>query len=145
MPHRFVDDAPTADIGFVATGRTLEECFKAAADATLEAMLNNPQSLRLHKRLPLWIEAHAVELALLKMLEEIIFYKDARSLFLKVADVRVAPGDDAEAWRVAATLEGEEIDRERHELAADVKAVTMHRLSVRRTASGWEACVVLDI
>ena len=143
MPYRFVEDAPTADIGFVATGETLEECFTAAAAATLEAMLGNPESLRLKERLPLSVVGDSKEIALLKMLEEMIFYKDARSLFLRIRDVRTEL--EGEACNVQGTLEGERIDPQRHELANDVKAVTMHRLSVRQTVTGWEASVVLDV
>ena len=143
MPYRFVDDAPTADIGFVATGTTLEECFAAAASATLAAMVNNPEALEKRERYPLAIEAESVELALLGMLEEMIFYKDARSLFLSVEDVQVQPRGDR--WTVAGNMTGEAIDPQRHDLAHDVKAVTMHRLNVRQTKSGWEASVVLDV
>lgn len=145
MSHRFADDAPTADIGFVATGATLEECFQSAADATLEAMLVNPDSLLPRQQLPLSVEADSADLALLRLLEELVFYKDARGLFLKASDLRVMPPTDGRGWRVTGNLQGEQIDRQRHELGADVKAVTLHRLSVRRTADGWEAVVVLDV
>jgi SHS2 domain-containing protein len=143
LPYRFVEDAPTADVGFIATGKTLEECFTAAAAATLAAMLGNPESLDREQRLPLSVVGDSKELALLKMLEEMIFYKDARSLFLRICDVRIET--KGESCRVEATLEGERIDPTRHELANDVKAVTMHRLSVRQTGDGWEASVVLDV
>jgi SHS2 domain-containing protein len=145
LPYRFVEDAPTADIGFVASGATLEECFAAAADAMLGAMLNNPDSLRPQEQLALAVEADSVELALVKMLEEIVFYKDARGLFLAAGNLRVKHLEPAGRWTVTGTLRGEPIDPSRHELAHDVKAVTMHRLRVRQTENGWEASVVLDV
>ncbi len=147
MPYHFVDDAPTADIGFVASGKTLEDCFTAAADATLKAMLSNPESLRPAERLPLAVDADSVEMALLRMLEEMIFHKDARGLFLRPGDVRIehTEGGGQERWCVRGTMTGEAIDGQRHDLAGDVKAVTLHQLSVRRTEAGWEARVVLDI
>ena len=42
---------------------------------------------------------------------------------------------------------GEEIDRERHALRNDVKAVTMHMFGVKKKGrrGWWEATVVLDI
>lgn len=144
MPYRFVDDAPTADIGFVATGATLEECFKAAADATLSAMLNNPESLQPRQRYPLAVEADSIELALLKMLEEMIFHKDADGVFLEMTGIEVTD-DVGGGWSVRGTLEGEPIDAGRHELGHDVKAVTMHRLRVEQVDDGWEAAVVLDV
>lgn len=147
MRYRFVDDAPTADLGFVAIGTTLEECFRAAADATLAAMLNNPESLRPMKRVALAVAADSIELALLKTLEELIFHKDARGLFLRLTELTISHttenGEDR--WNASGTLEGEPIDAARHDLANDVKAVTLHQLRVRQTADGWEARVVLDV
>jgi SHS2 domain-containing protein len=142
VPYRFLEDAPTADVGFLASGDTLEECFSAAADATLAVMLGNPASLRPVMERRLHVESDSVDLALLKLLEELIYYKDAQSLFLRVRDVRVR---HAEQWSVEAVAEGETIDAARHQLSADVKAVTLHRLNVQRTNGGWEATVVLDI
>ena len=143
MPYRLLDDAPTADVGFVATGETLAACFRAAADATLEIMLSNPATLRTRERRRLHVESDAVDLALLKLLEELIYYKDAERLFLRVTEVD-AKRTDGE-WVVEASAEGEPIDPSRHQLSGDVKAVTLHQLKVAQTARGWEATVVLDV
>ncbi len=143
MPYQLLEDAPTADVGFVASGATLGECFRAAADATLEVMLVNSGSLRPRERRIVHVEHDGVDLALLNFLEELIYYKDAESLFLRATYVTVTQRGDR--WVVDATVEGEPIDSTRHRLSADVKAVTVHRLKVQRTNSGWEATVVLDI
>ena len=143
MPFRYVEDAPTADVGFVATGKTLEQCIQAAADATLAVMLGNPESLQPTERRALHVESDVVDMALLKLLEELIYYKDAERLFLRVTEVDARQRDGE--WVVEATAEGEPIDPSRHQLSGDVKAVTLHRLKVAQTAQGWEATVVLDV
>ena len=143
MPYRFLEDQFTADIGFVASGRTLDECFAAAAEATLEVMLANPQSLRLRERRTAHVESESLDLALLRFLEEMVYYKDTEQLLLRPSGVVVAQRDGR--WVVDGSLEGEPIDASCHELCADVKAVTLHRLEVRRTNGGWEATVVLDV
>ena len=143
MPYRFLEDQFTADVGFVASGRTLDECFAAAAEATLEVMLANPQSLRPRERRTAHVESESLDLALLRFLEELVYYKDTEQLLLRSTSVAVAQRDGR--WVVDGSLEGEPIDASRHELCADVKAVTLHRLEVRRTNGGWEATVVLDI
>ena len=143
MAYRFLDDAPTADVGFVAAGATLDECFQAAADATLDVMLANPADLRPRERRSVHVENDVLDLALLNFLEELIYYKDAEGLFLRVTGVRVTQRDDR--CIVDGTAEGEAIDPSRHRLSADVKAVTLHRLGVRRVNGGWEATVVLDV
>jgi SHS2 domain-containing protein len=144
VPYRFLDDAPVADVGFVASGGTLDVCFQAAADATLAVMLGNPEALAARQTVHLHVEAESLELALLRFLEEFIYYKDAQGLLLRATAVRVSNGP--RRWQVDATAAGEPIDPSRHLLAADVKAVTLHRLRVSRGDSGaWEATVVLDI
>ena len=143
MAYRFLDDAPTADVGFVAAGATLDECFRAAADATLEVMLANPAVLQLRERRSVHVENDVLDMALLNFLEELIYYKDADGLFLRATSVQVVQRDGR--WIVDGTVEGEAIDPSRHRLAADVKAVTLHRLKVQRVNGGWEATVVLDL
>jgi SHS2 domain-containing protein len=143
VPYRFLEDQFTADVGFVASGRTLDECFAAAAEATLEVMLANPQSLQPRERRAVHVESESLDLALLRFLEELVYYKDTEQLLLRSSAVVVVQRDGR--WVVDGILEGEPIDAGRHELCADVKAVTLHRLEVRRTNGGWEATIVLDI
>ena len=143
MPYRFLEDAFTADVGFVASGATLEECFAAAADATLRVMLDNPASLQLREQRQVRVEDDALDLLLLKFLEELVYLKDAEGLLLRATGVQLTRF--GQRWCVDAVLEGEGIDPARHELSADVKAVTLHQLSVQRKDTGWEATVVLDI
>ena len=143
MPYRFLEDEFTADVGFIASGETLDECFTAAAAATLEVMLANPQSLQPRQRRRVRVESDALDLSLLRFLEELVYLKDAEQLLLRCDSVAVTQQDGQ--WVVDAVLAGETIDPSRHELSADVKAVTLHRLEVRQTNGGWQATVVLDI
>lgn len=143
MPYRFLEDAFTADVGFVACGKTLEECFAAAAEATLEVMLANVGGLQLRLRRRVHVDAEALDLALLRFLEELVYHKDAEQILLRPTSVRITQCDNG--WMVDAILEGEGIDPARHQLSADVKAVTLHRLNVQQRDGGWEATVVLDI
>jgi SHS2 domain-containing protein len=57
--------------------------------------------------------------------------------------VRVTVADHGHA--VHAALKGEAIDPSKHELSADVKAVTLHGLTVEHNATGWRAQVTLDV
>ena len=41
MPYKFLEDIGTADIAFEATGRDLPELFTAAANATMNVMIDN--------------------------------------------------------------------------------------------------------
>ena len=142
-PHEFLEDAPPADVGFRAWGDTLDDCFRAAAEATLASMVANPSSVGRSERREVSVGHGEIELALVAFLEELVYHKDAEGLLLRAAEVHVE--EHHRRWDVRAVLEGERIDPARHDLAGDVKAVTVHRLKVERTAAGWQATVVLDV
>ena len=66
-------------------------------------------------------------------------------LLFKDFKVSISSGKES---RMTCEMRGEEIDRERHSLRNDVKAVTMHMFEVKNPAgrgARWEATVVLDI
>jgi protein archease len=143
MPYEYEEDAFTADIGFKATGRTREELFSAAVDATLNVMVADVEALsgRVQKRIRL--EAASIEMLLFDLLGEVIFHKDAERLLLRVH--RIILSDVPEGMILEAELRGEPIDPGRHLLGVDVKAVTLHCFKVERTTEGWRASVVLDV
>jgi len=74
-------------------------------------------------------------------LTELVVIKDVDSLLFKEFKVIVSTGTNS----VACTMKGETIDRARHSLRNDVKAVTMHMFGIKKKRSGWSATVVLDI
>ena len=43
------------------------------------------------------------------------------------------------------TARGEPFDPAVHTLVHEIKAVTQHELDVRRSATGWEATLIVDI
>ena len=83
------------------------------------------------------------DMLLFELLQELIFYKDAERLLLCVEDVEIGGVEGRFALKAGAV--GEELDPERHDLGADVKAVTLHRYKVEETAGGWTATIILDI
>jgi SHS2 domain-containing protein len=143
MPFEYLEDIATADVAFRAWGTTVEELFIAASDALMNVMVENLDGIEPNERRELVLEAESLEMLLFSLLQEIIFYKDAEQLLLRVAGVRILPrGDQSE---LVAGVAGERIDPAKHELVVDVKAVTFHRYRVGETPQGWEAMVILDI
>ncbi len=142
-PYRFREDIAIADAAFAAWGATIEELFVAAADATTNTMVENLEAIEDRQRRPIRIEEQSADLLLYRLLEELVYLKDVEGLLLRVPVVRIHRGDGALV--LDAEARGEPLDPLRHHLQADVKAVTLHRLRVERTARGWEASVVLDI
>lgn len=142
-PYRYLEEVATADVAFEAWGATREETFLAAADATLNTMVEDIGTVapRVHRQIS--ISADALDLLLFELLQELVYQKDAGRLLLRVRDLRIE--ETVDAYRLRAEGWGETIDPDRHGLLADVKAVTLHRLLVEKTTDGWRAIVVLDV
>jgi len=143
MPYEFVDELTVADIAFRAWGHTLEETFVAAADAVMNAMVEDLDAIQPQDTRILNVEHEALDLLLFNFLQEFVYYKDAEQLLLRVQQLRIAA--DRQPYSLEATAVGECIDPQRHRMRVDVKAVTLHRFSLKQTDSGWEATVILDI
>jgi SHS2 domain-containing protein len=143
MAYRYLEDVAIADAAFEATGETLEELFRSSVDATLGVMVESPESISPRVRRGFTALEDSLDLLLLQILQEIVYYKDAERLFLRCDSARIE--QSGECWKLSAELAGEPIDAIQHEMLADVKAVTLHLLAVERAASGWTARAVLDI
>lgn len=143
MGFEYIDDIATADVAFRAWGKTAEELFAAASDALMNVMVTDLESIVPREKRTIAVKADDYEMLLFELLQELIFYKDAELLLLRVPEVRIGRGDDG--LILTAEALGEEIDVRRHEMGVDVKAVTLHRYRVEKTGNGWEALVILDI
>jgi len=143
MPYRYLDDVATADVAFEARGDTLEEVMVASADATMNVMVDDLDSIADRVRRPIEVQAAEPEMLLYALLEELVYRKDVERLLLRVPSVAIAPREGGLALHAEAY--GEPLDPARHRLRVDVKAVTLHRFVVEHTESGWRATVILDI
>jgi SHS2 domain-containing protein len=142
-PWRCRGDVAIADVAIEAWGTTLDELFVACAEATVSTMAGDPGAIEGRERRAIRLEEKSADLLLYRLLEELVYYKDAEGLLLRIPAVRIHRGDDS--FVLDAEARGEPLDPRRHRLQADVKAVTLHLLRVEETARGWEAFVVLDV
>ncbi len=107
MPYRYLEDIATADIAFEAWGATLEETFVAAADATMNVMVEELDSIAPIQRRTIDVSAEEIDMLLFETLQELIFYKDADTLLLRVSAVRIRKEDDT--FFLSGDAYGEEI------------------------------------
>ena len=143
MPYRFLEDVSIADVAFEAWGDTVEAMFVAAAEATMNVMVADLETVSRKVRRSVRVEADALDLLLFNFLQELIFYKVAEQLLLLPDRVQVHAQQSP--LSASADLSGEKLDTNRHDLIVDVKAVTLHRFQVSKTGRGHEAFVILDI
>jgi len=143
VPYEYLPEGVTSDVTFRARAGDLDALFVAAADATTNVMAASLDAITPVTSIPVTVEAETLDLLLLRFLEELVFHKDADRLLLRATRVRIKDRDTSH--RADAMLAGETIDPARHELAADVKAVTLHGLAVWRDGDEWHAQVTLDV
>jgi SHS2 domain-containing protein len=143
MPYHYLEDIGIADIAFEATGRDLPELFSAAADATMNVMIDNLDAIEARETRHIELSSDEIDMLLFDFLQELIYFKDAERLLLRVRDVRIEERD--RNYFLKAETAGEPLDAARHHQRADVKAVTLHGFSVKKVDDGWQARVLLDI
>jgi len=143
MPYRYLEEIGTADIAFEATGRDLPQLFSDAADATINVMIDNLDAIVRRETRKIELSNDAIDMLLFDFLQELIYFKDAERLLLRVRHVQIHEKD--EKYFLKAETAGEPLDEARHQQRADVKAITLHDFFVEKKNDGWRARVLLDI
>jgi SHS2 domain-containing protein len=143
MSYHYLEEIGTADIAFEATGRDLPELFVAAADATMNVMIDNLDAIESREICQIELSNDNIEMLLFDFLQELIYFKDAKRLLLRAREAHV--DKKGEAYFLKMKVVGEQLDETRHQQRADVKAVTLHGFSVENRDGGWKAKVLLDI
>ena len=143
MPYEYLEEFGTADIAFEATGRDLPELFTAAADATMNVMIENINAIEPRETRRIELKNDEIDMLLFDFLQELIYFKDAERLLLRVREIRIEEKEGT--YSLEATIAGEPLDPGRHQQRADVKAVTLHDFRVEKTEGGWKAAAILDI
>ena len=143
MPFHYLEDVGTADIAFEATGRDLAELFTSAADATINVMIENLDRIEPRETRRIELKNDAIDMLLFDFLQELIYFKDAERLLLRVREMQIEEREGA--YSLTVTTAGEPLDAGRHQQRADVKAVTLHDFHVEKIEGGWKAAAILDI
>jgi SHS2 domain-containing protein len=131
----------TADLGLRVTGADLDDLFRTAAEAVFDTIVANRDEVRVEAIEPIALQADTKADLLVAWLNELIFRSETRHRVYSRFDVHVAP----DGRSLTAEVGGEPIDRDRHVLDHEVKAVTHHGLTLRREGEGWRAEMILDI
>ncbi len=129
----------TADLGLRVRAADLNTLFAEAGLALFAAILEDPGTVVASQPREVRLAGDDREYLLFDWLKTLLYHFDAEHLLLGRFEVRVQ--DDG----LTGTAGGEPLDRARHELAHEVKAITYHGLRLEQTADGWLAEVIVDI
>jgi SHS2 domain-containing protein len=128
-----------ADVGLVVRGRDERELF-AEAGCALFDLVCDLETVEERGRYELHGTADGIEALLVDWLNDLVFLFEGKRVVCR----RFAfPLWSETAYRAEAF--GEPADPQRHGLRDLVKAATYHRLDVRRSETGLEARIILDV
>ena len=131
----------TADVGLRVRASTLDDLFATAAGGVFDYIVANREAVRDAEAEAVTMEADEPADLLVAWLNELIFRSETGHRLYARFDVRLA----ADGRSLRAEVGGEPIDRDRHVLDHEVKAVTRHGLSLDGQPGAWVAEVILDI
>src|SRR6185295_1156008 len=94
MPYHYLEEIGTADIAFEATGRDLPELFRAAADATVNVMIDNIDAIHPVETRQIELSNDKLDMLLFDFLQELIFLKDAERLLLRMRQMEIEEKDE---------------------------------------------------
>ena len=135
--HEFFEH--TADLGLRVRAADLDTLFAEAAEALFEAIVEDLGTVVASRKVEVTLTGEDRDYLLFDWLKALLYHFDAEHLLLSRFEVEVdAHGLRGTAW-------GESLDRARHELGHEVKAITYHGLRVEPTPDGWLAEVIVDI
>jgi SHS2 domain-containing protein len=129
----------TADLGLRIRAATLDELFVDAARALFSAIVEDLATVEPRQQIDVHLTGDEREYLLFDWLKGLLYYFDTEYLLFGRFEARVDEmGLRASAW-------GEPLDRARHVLEHEVKAITYHGLRVEQSPDGWLAEVIVDI
>jgi SHS2 domain-containing protein len=129
----------TADYMVEVSAETLPALFAEAARALFD-VITDLETVDAREPVAVGVEAESIEELLVSWLTELLFlYEDGRWLFSRfepriLNERRI----EAEAW-------GERLDPKRHPIDREVKAVTYHRMAVKREGNLVTTTIVFDL
>lgn len=129
----------TADVGLRVRAHDLPEIFEKAALGFYDLMVGL-DSVEVRKNHSLVVEAHALDELLVQWLSELLYLFEVEGFLGKAVRVELEPG-----WRLTATVHGEGLDPNRHDVKLLYKAITYHKAFVAFEDGVWTAQVIFDV
>ena len=141
MPRGYEFFEHTADAGAVVRGATLPGLFENASRALFDLICDR-RAVRPLRSVRLAVRGSSLEDLLVRWLSELLYVMERDELvFTSFAVTRV----DRTRLVARGGARGERIDRARHRLRREIKAVTYHQIQIVRGRSAWRVRLVFDV
>ncbi len=133
----------TADIKFIAYGKTLEEIFENAALAMFNVIIDTEKVSGETGR-EIYLNSPDLESLLVDWLSELLYLFEVDEIVFRKFRVEEINEEKGE-YSIKARAAGEKYYPESHPFETEIKAVTYNQLEVKKIDDGWKAQVVVDI
>jgi len=129
----------TADVKFLASGKTIEDAFVSCFEALKETISGKITVLSQEKKI-IKVQGKDFESLLYNFLEEFLFLLDSEAfLAAKVGKIQI----NKEKFELEAEILGDKA--ENYKFTNDVKAITYNSMFVKQEGDEWKIQVVLDV
>lgn len=129
----------TADLGLRIRAADRNLLFEEAAQALFAVIVEDLKSVRPLQSVDIALPADADDYLLFDWLNRLLFHFDSEHVLFARFKVAIGvQGLTGQAW-------GEPLDRARHRLEHEVKAITYHGLKVEEDGGQWLAELIVDI
>ena len=132
-----------ADAAIEVNSDSLEGIFIDSGKALTNTMVDDLKSIKTNQKYTFKVESQERDLLLFEFLEKLVIEKDANQMLFSEFEVKI--NQTSKKFMVSVIAHGEHIDYDRHELCADVKAVTLHKFNLTKEKEDWKAEMILDI
>ena len=129
----------TADVGLEIWGDTFNAIFEEAGKALFGLILDSGKVVS-KESFAIQLSSESGEELFFSWLKELLYIFDTKKVLL--SDFTVL---NLDPWKLEAKVSGEKLDRAKHRLGHEVKAVTRHAFEFKKTKNGFYARIVLDI
>jgi len=137
--YKLLKNEATADIAFIAYGKTLGELFRNIALAVSNVMVLNAKREG-KKKICFRLKAGNLDYLVVDFINKIIFYKDYKNLLITDVKVKIDKKLSLQCIAVA-----EKLENLKDRFLADVKAATLHDLEIKKQKGLIRCKIVLDV
>ena len=128
----------TADIGFNAYGKDLNEAFENASIAMFN-IITDTCDVEPEKEISFDISSEDEVALLYDYLEELLFHHEVDFMLFSEFHVEID-----ESLHLKAKIKGEEINWDKHERKTEIKAITFHKMAVEKK-DGVKLRAIVDL
>ena len=129
----------TADIGLIVYGEDLKTLFENAGEAFFH-LITDLRKVRRRVERRIEVRGESLERLMVDWLSELLYLHGVENLLFKGFKIE-SVGEEG----LKAIVKGEPFQEGLHVIKTEVKAVTYHRIEVRKKNEKWRAQIIFDL